>query len=63
MATVAKPFNTTTRRFRAGAPVSPTDDLSPHAFADLKTRGFIVDETDAKAAVPPIGKRAQPRSE
>lgn len=38
---VAKPFKTVNRRFAVGAEVRETDDLAPHAFADLKERGFI----------------------
>lgn len=38
---VKKPFNTTSQRWVAGAPVSPGDDLSPHNFDDFVKRGFI----------------------
>lgn len=50
MATVAKPFNTITQRFRVGAEVSEADDLAPHSFADLKQRRFIADAAPAEAA-------------
>lgn len=41
MAKVLKPFTTTLRKFAEGDEVSETDDLSPHAHADLADRGFI----------------------
>lgn len=47
---VAKPFNTESRRLKAGAPVAETDDLAPHAFADLKARGFV--RSTAQPAAP-----------
>lgn len=53
MATVAKPFNSRTQRFKLGAPVSETDDLAPLSFDDLKTRGFISDGADASAPASP----------
>lgn len=46
MHVVTKPFNTLQRRFRLGAEVSETDDLSPHTFDDLNTRGFIADKSN-----------------
>lgn len=57
MATVAKPFNSITQRFRVGSEVNDGDDLSPHSFGDLKTRGFITDKAEAPAS-PSFGKRA-----
>jgi hypothetical protein len=41
---IAKAFNSAQRRFRVGDPVSETDDLAPHLFADLKARKFIVEQ-------------------
>jgi hypothetical protein len=38
---VLKAFNTVNRRLKVGDPVSEGDDLSPHSFDDLKSRGFI----------------------
>lgn len=58
---VAKPFNTTIRRMLAGTVVAETDDLSPHTFADLKTRGFI--KSDAPAAAVERTSQSQPQSE
>lgn len=52
MATVAKPFNSITQRFKLGAPVSENDDLAPHSFEDLKTRGFISDKSDTSSEKP-----------
>lgn len=39
--TVLKQFNTRLRRFFAGDPVSPEDDLSPHTFDGLVRAGYI----------------------
>lgn len=58
MATVAKPFNTITQRFKLGADVSEADDLAPFSFADMKARGFISDAVDASPAPSSFGKRA-----
>jgi hypothetical protein len=52
---VAKQFNTRLRRLRAGDPVSQTDDLSPHTFADLKAGKFIA----AKAEPQPPARASQ----
>lgn len=38
---VLKAIHTVNRRLRVGDPVSEGDDLSPHSFSDLKSRGFI----------------------
>lgn len=46
---VAKPFNATLRRFRAGDVVTPVDDFSPHAFEDLRKRRFLA-SGETKAA-------------
>ena len=46
---VTKPFNTHIQRFGAGAPVSPTDNLSPFEFESLRTRRWIAEES-TKAA-------------
>jgi hypothetical protein len=48
-----KPFNTSNRKFAVGQEVKLSDDISPHSFADFKTRGFIGEESKvapAKAA-------------
>jgi hypothetical protein len=50
MHVVAKPFNTTLQRFRLGAPVAPSDDLSPHTREDLEARGFIKQPAAAEAS-------------
>lgn len=52
---VAKPFNGTSRRFRKDQPVTEADDVSPHDFATLKRRGFIV-----AAQVEPLPASASP---
>lgn len=55
---VAKPFNSSQRRFPVGAPVLETDDLSPHAFDDLKRRKWIVsNETKTGAAAMRAGSQ------
>jgi len=46
---VAKYLTTTRRRLKINDPVTETDDLSPHTFADLKTRGFIVEKSEMAA--------------
>jgi hypothetical protein len=38
---VLKAFNTVNRRLKVNDPVDASDDLSPHSFEDLKSRGFI----------------------
>jgi hypothetical protein len=65
MFVVAKPFNSTIRRFRVGAelPWNKADDLSPHSFEDLKAKGFIVEKKAEQKAPPsalskrPVGPR------
>lgn len=49
---VAKPFNTSIRRMRVGTAVAETDDLAPHTFSDLKTRGFIKSDAPDVASAP-----------
>jgi hypothetical protein len=59
---IAKPLTTTRRRLAVNDPVSADDDLSPHSFADLKTRGFIVEVPAEKPAEPaPATKARSPR--
>jgi hypothetical protein len=40
-AKVLKAFNTVNRRLKIDDPVCEGDDLSPHSFEDMKSRGFI----------------------
>lgn len=56
---VAKPFNSTQRRFRVGTEVSDGDDFSPHRFADLKASGMIVAKVvkDVSMATASFGNR------
>lgn len=49
MPVVLKPLTTHTQRLPIGAEVNEGDDLSPHTFEDLKERGFIGDEAEAKS--------------
>lgn len=48
---VLKAINTETRRLRIGDAVGESDDLTPHNFSDLKSRGFIGSK-DAPVSVP-----------
>lgn len=48
---VLKAINTVNRRLKVGDPVSECDDLSPHSFDDLRSRGFIGSD-EPSAAVP-----------
>ncbi len=43
MATVSRAFNTPTRRWVAGEPISRADDIAPHDFDDFVDREFIDD--------------------
>lgn len=47
---VLKAINSTTRRFKVGDVVSPSDDWAPHDYYDIKARGFI---GTADRSVPP----------
>jgi hypothetical protein len=38
---VLKAFKTVNRRLKIDDPINESDDLSPHSFDDLKSRGFI----------------------
>lgn len=57
---VTKPFNTTNRRFRLNDAVAETDDLAPHTFGDLKTRGFIAETKDAETPAPRASRFNRP---
>jgi hypothetical protein len=48
---VAKPFNTTNRRLRPGADVTP-DDVAPFDWDHLVERGFVVVKPLPAAAEP-----------
>lgn len=49
--TVIKPFATRTRRFAAGQPVDPREDLAPIGLDGLKAGGFVAeDNTEATPA-------------
>lgn len=39
---VLKPFNSQTRRFKAGDELPDNEDLSPHTFEGAKAAGLIV---------------------
>lgn len=43
---VAKAFNSRSRRFAVGDPISILDDVEPFTFEDLKARQFIVTKRD-----------------
>ncbi len=57
---IAKLFNTASRRFKIDDPISENENLSPHTFADLKARGFIVAKPDEQPTTQPkfLSKRA-----
>jgi hypothetical protein len=49
-ATVAKSFNTPTRRWVAGEPITRADDIAPHNYDDFADRGFIDDQAFDRGA-------------
>ncbi|MCO5071140.1 MAG: hypothetical protein M9944_08040 [Rhizobiaceae bacterium] len=59
MATVSRAFTTLRRRWVAGEPVRPADDLAPHAFDDLVKSGFI--EAPKPATPPATASKKKPR--
>ena len=59
MATVSRAFTTLRRRWVAGEPVRPADDLAPHAFDDLVKNGFIEAPKPAAAAVTATKKKSR----
>ncbi|MDR6953786.1 hypothetical protein J2X65_003149 [Ancylobacter sp. 3268] len=57
---VLKPFNTHNRRFKAGDPVNPGDDFSPHSFEHLSDHRFVgdPDTRPTKAKSKPVSAEA-----
>lgn len=51
MLVVVKPFVSVNRRFREGAEIAASDDVSPRSFADLLAEGLLID-TGAFGAEP-----------